>query len=367
MSIRLAGPLPITEITAEFGGTTPHALSEYYADGSFLIGGWAPKTPPVPNKGSSLPMSVFYGKGKKIPITITIAANETNVDVFSKFKTAVANYANVDISATLIINSGVTVYGSGGSTALKLTARDSTRTTGFKSTDDVIIENNGNIIGQPGTGGAGGTGNTIAATAGSKGGTAILLSSSAIIRNSGTIAGGADGGNGGSGGITTSVSETYCLTYTTSQQKQAQEGVCNQGTYTKAANQYCDGGNNCKPCGGQYKITMGRGGGGYCLCQAKGPTTYTQKPVTVAMSYASCNPRTYSTTNTGTVGGAGGPGATCFSNVAIAGAAGGGGSTPVAQAGGAGKTWGNTGLWIQGYSFVSNPSTVGGTILGGAA
>lgn len=359
MSIRLAGPLPITEITAVFGGTTPHALSEYYANGSFLITGWAPKIPPVPNKGSSLPMSVFYGKGKKIPITITIAANETNVDVFSKFKTAVANYANVDISATLIINSGVTVYGSNAA-ALTLNGRDATRATGFKPTDDVVIVNNGNIVGYPGLGGSGGIGTTTLPVQGGTGGTAIVLQSTAKIENYGIIAGGANGGVGGAGGLTQVTGQTYCTQYYTTQNKQCNLGPCGSGArIVTRMSQYCNSG----PCQQGDQRCQGYDRGDRCQCETKGQQC-TQQSQVRAMGAGPCNPPRYTTSYTNTTGGKGGNGATVFSNTVISGSPGGGGDAPAASAGQNGGTWGG-GLWISGRGFLILSTAIGGTVFGG--
>lgn len=361
MSIRLSGALPIQEIATEFGGAVPHGLSEYYADGTFLSKGYAPLTPSIPNKGNPIKISHFYGKGKKVPLTITLTANEANVDVFAKFKASglMNNYSTVDISATLVINSGVTIYGSGTSPALKVVASDSTRTNGFKPTDDIVIVNNGNIIGYAGVGGNGGVGD-VAGQPGTSGGIAMQLSAKTIIQNNGTIAGGANGGAGGRGGRTTVTTETYCTSYTTRQEPQTTYSC--GGSSQKRACQYCDGGNNCRPCGGSYRA-MGKTSCGQCQCRTQQAQT-TYKTVTVAMGTGPCSPKTYSTSYTSTAGGRGGNGASVFSNTAIGGSAGGGGDNPVAQAGFSGGLWGGA-LWVSGYSNILG--TVGGTKIGSFA
>ncbi len=363
MAIRLAGALPITEIATEFGGEAPPIpLSDYYADGVFLSKGYAPITPPVPSKGKSLNVGAFYGKSKKVPLTITLTANEANVNVFAKFKASglMTNYSNVDIAAILVINSGVTIHGliNGATPALTVPASDSTRTNGFKPTDDIIIQNNGNIIGGPGSGGAGGVGD-VAGSAGLLGRDAILLSAKTTIINNGTIAGGANGGAGGRGGRTATTTETFCQQYTTSQVPQTTY-TCGGQVNKYGVQQYCDGGNNCRPCGGNWKMVNKFQG--YCECATQQAQT-TYRTVTTAMGYASCSPRTYSTSYTNTQGGTGGNGATVFSNTAIAGTAGGGGNSPAAQAGSPGGLWGS-GKWVVGYANLLNSSSIGGTKLG---
>ena len=41
MTIKSSGTLAISEIATEFGGSTPHSLSEYYAGGSNVPSGTA--------------------------------------------------------------------------------------------------------------------------------------------------------------------------------------------------------------------------------------------------------------------------------------------------------------------------------------
>jgi hypothetical protein len=291
MAIRLSGELPIQEIAAEFGGeAAPNPLSDYYADGVFLSKGYAPNPPAIPNTGSALNIGAFYGKGKKVPITITITANEANVNMFTKFKNSglMSSYANVDISATLVINSGVTVYGSGigANAALTVPATDATRTNGFKPTDDIIIQNNGNIVGYYGTGGLGGTGN-VAGSAGTNGGVGVLLNAKTRIINNGTIAGGAKGGDGGSGGITVTPVETFCQLYTTTQQPQTTYkcgGKTSYVTASQAQKSTMECNKVCSPCNGAHSIA---GRVQTCGCpQNQAQTSYT--PVTKAMGYGSC-------------------------------------------------------------------------------
>lgn len=56
MTIKLSGPLSLTEIAAEFGGAAPHSLSEYYAGGLYVPSG----TAGIPASGL-ISFNVFYG------------------------------------------------------------------------------------------------------------------------------------------------------------------------------------------------------------------------------------------------------------------------------------------------------------------
>lgn len=69
MPIKTSGPISITDIVAEFGGTEPHDLSKYYRGGNF-----------VPNKninsaigrsGSPISLGQFYGASKIITLSYT--------------------------------------------------------------------------------------------------------------------------------------------------------------------------------------------------------------------------------------------------------------------------------------------------------
>ena len=56
MPVQSSGEVKVTDVVTEFGGSEPHAMSEYYRDGGEVGGG----SPNVPTSGE-LKMSDFYG------------------------------------------------------------------------------------------------------------------------------------------------------------------------------------------------------------------------------------------------------------------------------------------------------------------
>jgi hypothetical protein len=354
MAIRTSGPLPITEIVTEFGGTVPHGLSEYYGNGVFLSKGYFPPTPAIPISPNPLKISNFYGKTRKVPVTIEITANTSNVNAFSLFKSALTPYSSVDVSATLIVKSGVTVSGS-----LFIGRDDSTRTTGFRPVDDFTLINNGNIVGNPGGGGAGGAGPSGIGSNGGLGSTPLQVNRIITLTNTGTIAGGATGGKGGNGGTmpgTTNVNcQQNCTVYNYSQKHRFtcqysgnSEERCDDARTMGVMNRYngqcdcgtCDGGRGCRP---SQQMGQDR--------QKMSCRTFSNQCQQAAISVP-------------TAGGNGGMGAPpTNANGATAGTAGGGGT---ATAGATGGTWGGM-PWVIGYANISNRPNIGGTLLGGTS
>jgi len=160
-----SGPISLSDFAAEFGGTAPHSMSEYYRAGAN-----------VPSNNSSVPTAGAFRFGQMrgaINAIINTLANTTNVNLATLFGD---NWAS-SVPKEIIIPSGVTIGGTGSSDAL-------TAPSGMGGT--LTITNAGNILG---FGGA-------VATAG---GNAINIASANItVTNSGLIAGG--GGGGGAGG-----------------------------------------------------------------------------------------------------------------------------------------------------------------------
>jgi hypothetical protein len=352
MAIRTSGPLPITEIVTEFGGSVPHGLSEYYGNGVFLSKGYFPPTPAIPISPNPLSISNFYGKTRKVPVTVEITANTSNVNAFSLFRTTLAQYSNVDVSATLIVRSGVTVSGS-----LTIPPNDPTRANGFRSTDDFVLINNGNIVGNNGTGGAGGAGPSGIGANGSNGSTPLIVQRVIQLNNLGTIAGGANGGKGGNGGTKPGTTETGCqqnctvYNYTSKKQWNCQnagnsEERCDDARTMGVMNRY-NGQCDCGTCDG------GRG------CRRSQQMGFEQQKMS-CRTYSNQCQQTAITVNTG--GGTGGNGAPPTNrNGATAGTAGGGGT---ATAGATGGGWGGV-PWVSGYVNISNKASIGGTLLGG--
>lgn len=117
---------------------------------------------------------------------IYIVADATDVNVH-----ALAGYPSNDVRLKVIINPGVVITASNANIpALNIT--------GFNANSEILLINDGSIIG---AGGAGATGSTYGAgfvNSAQMGGTAVQCSNRVTIRNNGYMAGG--GGGGGQGG-----------------------------------------------------------------------------------------------------------------------------------------------------------------------
>lgn len=120
---------------------------------------------------------------------ISIASDTTNYNVRAALATAGWNGSGA-VKATIIVNSGVTVYSSSTGTYAFLTG------TSYPSGSSLQIINKGTIVGR---GGAGASGTTSTGGSGSAGGPAIYLQVATTIYNQGTIAGGGGGGGAGDG------------------------------------------------------------------------------------------------------------------------------------------------------------------------
>jgi len=167
-AIPSSGPISLSDFAAEFGGTVPHSLSEYYRDGGN-----------VPSNNTNVPTSGVFRFGNMrgaINAIIQTLSNTTNVDLSTLFG---SDWSST-VPKEIIIPSGVTIGGTGSSNALLVPS-------GMGGT--LTITNAGSIIGYGGA-------------AGSAGGNAISIASTGVtVDNTGLIAGGGGGGGvGGSGG-----------------------------------------------------------------------------------------------------------------------------------------------------------------------
>jgi hypothetical protein len=179
MPLQSTGSISLADVAEEFGGTTPHSLSEYYNAASG-----------IPSSGE-ISLSDFYGASAAF--LVAIAFNVTN----GANVRALATTAGWDQSEALLVrvNSGVAVRNTSG---WAMTVQGS-------FPNGLRIENNGTIIGEGGVGGTGGgafatTVATLNGTAGGAGGNALLVETACVIENNGTIASGGGGGGGGGGG-----------------------------------------------------------------------------------------------------------------------------------------------------------------------
>jgi hypothetical protein len=74
MALPSSGPISLTEIQTEFGGTNPISLSEYYKGGTYV-----PVSSAAPNVPASGPISIsnFYGARKLTLYTYTYTTNQS--------------------------------------------------------------------------------------------------------------------------------------------------------------------------------------------------------------------------------------------------------------------------------------------------
>jgi hypothetical protein len=96
MAIPLTGPISLTDIQTEFGGTNPVSLSEYYKGGTYVLA--TDYAPNVPSSGT-ISLSDFYGARK------TTLTTETFTNPGDNF---------IVIPATVVGNLFVTMTGGGG-------------------------------------------------------------------------------------------------------------------------------------------------------------------------------------------------------------------------------------------------------------
>lgn len=191
--------ISINTIVTEFGGTAPHAISEYYRGGPEVAN--APVNAAIPTSGQ-IALSNFYGASNRIAIPLTINGVTLNYDVYSnRGPTYVPGIS--DITVTVSPTGGV---GGTGNAMLVPNA--------FSPTDTVTIINNGVITGSGGNGGVGGSATatpfptfptanpspiTGTGNPGGAGNNGLFVNRPVIVQNNGTIAGGGGGGGGGAG------------------------------------------------------------------------------------------------------------------------------------------------------------------------
>lgn len=304
-------------IVAEFGGTAPHSLSEYYRGG-----GLVPNTPvnsAIPTSGQ-IAMGNFYGSANRSTVALTISSNTYNYDVYANRG---PGYVAGATDLTVTVNPGVTV-GSTSTGAFAMLVPSA-----FNPGDTVTIINNGTIQGMGGQAGNGGPVNLGSASpggGGSPGGSALYVNRPTIVTNNGTLAGGGGGGGGGGGA----------------------------GYSTPKQLAHAGGGGG----GGGSGFNGGGGGSG----GVANPANFGMAPGNPGgggTSPAGGGGGAGGSTNGPSVGGTGGAGGGRGAN----GASGGSGSAPSSVGSGGGG--GGAGNYIVGNPFVTYPAT--GTRQGGVA
>lgn len=219
MTIPATGPISLTDLQTEFGGTVPISLSEYYEGGpsgyvtatNYTPAGQIPEPYVGPSGPSAnlVPISLndFRGVTKVVSFTFNDVVTTDTANYNLHARAIAAGWdGTVALNATVTINSGVTVYGTGSSPAW--TTYDPTTIASFANGASISLTNNGTIAG---AGGSGGTGAPIlgSGTAGTDGGTALDTNGIAIsVTNNGTIGGGGGGGGGGGSGYWVTEAQT---------------------------------------------------------------------------------------------------------------------------------------------------------------
>lgn len=179
MAVKSSGQLSITtDIVGEFGGTAPHAISEYKRGGSLVPD--ASGNAAIPTTNENIQWSDFYGAVNETDLSQALTPVTINGESTAK-QITVSDY--IDSGGILTIPSSLWVW------------TDSTSIAALVIDIPCTIKNSGKIIGQGGDGayGRGGPGQA--------GGPAIKINSGVsgvtIINNSGAyIAGGGGGGAG---------------------------------------------------------------------------------------------------------------------------------------------------------------------------
>jgi len=143
MAVKSSGSLSITtDIVGEFGGDTPHAISEYYGGAGLVPAG---ANPGVPTSGE-ISFSDMYGT--VAATVLTISSNTSNYNIATA---AVAAGGDLNTPVILTVNSGVTVSSSSSSNPAMTTGQ------GWGAGTTINITNNGSIVGASGSNATGST------------------------------------------------------------------------------------------------------------------------------------------------------------------------------------------------------------------
>ena len=189
MAIKASGALSMqSDIVDEFGGTAPHAVSEYYRGGSNV-----PDVSGNNTIGTSglIAFGNFYNCLNEI---LQALSNSTNVDLSSIF----GSDWTTSVPKRCTIAAGVTVGGTGGTAAI-------TCPSNMGGTLSIVIS--GSVIGTGGSaGGAGGDAISNAAS-----GVTLIIESGGLCAGGG--GGGGTGGTGGQGYYSSSSTPSWSGTY----------------------------------------------------------------------------------------------------------------------------------------------------------
>ena len=186
--------LSINQIAQEYGGSTPHALSEYYGDGDNVLDGAQGDGGAIPESGA-ISIGDFFGGRDRVVINLTIGSNTQSYQI-SQQRGGTYEAGFTDI--VLTNNAQV------GSTAVGTAGIFTGSAPNYASGDTLKIVNAGHIRGRGGDGGGGMTNSAGFPSSGNGqiGGDAIETTFPlTVVNNSGArLLGGGGGGGGGARG-----------------------------------------------------------------------------------------------------------------------------------------------------------------------
>jgi len=182
--------LSINQIAQEYGGSTPHSMSEYYGDGDNVLDGAQGDGGAIPESGA-ISIGDFFGGRDRVVINLTIGSN-TQAYQISQQRGGTYEAGFTDI--VLTNNAQV------GSTAVGTAGIFTGSAPNYASGDTIKIVNAGHIRGRGGNGGAGMASNGTGVAAGQIAGDAIETTFPlTVVNNSGAKLLGGGGGGGGAG------------------------------------------------------------------------------------------------------------------------------------------------------------------------
>ena len=76
--------LSINQIAQEYGGSTPHALSEYYGDGDNVLDGAQGDGGAIPESGA-ISIGDFFGGRDRVVINLTISSNTQSYQISQQY------------------------------------------------------------------------------------------------------------------------------------------------------------------------------------------------------------------------------------------------------------------------------------------
>lgn len=251
MAIKPSGPIGLgTDLPAEFGGTAPFSLSQYYRGGGRVPN--APQNAAVPTSGT-ISLGEFYNTINVL--TLTISGTVSNYNLYNEF---VAKYGTptAAVPVRLDITAG-SVVGGVGTYALNIGQ--------FPAGTTIDIYNNGQILGYGGSANGGAAGDAVYAAYGGQ--TMRFYNQTGAV----CYGGGGGGGHAGTGG--TGGGGSYQTTETRGPANASDLNDCNQlCARTYGAGCFCGAGcsmhiaqitcTTCQQVVTHYTSGGGGGGGG---------------------------------------------------------------------------------------------------------